>query len=444
MKPSNINIIKSLLSGPGLFILSYSMLVLSPLILIKFLDITPKSGTFDIALNCGIVAFMILLSTCFFSGRFEWMNGHRGMDLMIKFHRRIAFFALSLIILHIFLVLPYSIPNNFGQALVAFIILLAIIGITKSKKRTKIKYETWRFIHGVMAIIILISICTHAINEGSYSEHPVMQGLWITLTSLAVLSLPYIHIYLSSKAKHNLYTIEQITQVGRQQWTVDLIPKHKNKFKYFAGQYAFVAFQNEGNKRLTFNPFSFASSPSQSPKVTFTIKETGDFTSQVKDLKVGTNVYIDGPYGYMSREAYRGPKNKESGIVLVAAGVGITPMLSILREMNATCDETPVRLFYSCRYLEDVVYLNELKELENKLNFKLNVVISSPPSKWKGETGRIDKDYIESKLMTREYNEHIYFICGTTSFVSDTVDNISSIPGVPLYNIRYEDFSVYD
>lgn len=440
--PSKWAVVQTLLKGPGRFILGYSLAVLFPLILVRFLSIEHKGGQFDLAVGSGMVAFMILLLAFFFSGRFEWLNGKRGMDLMLKFHRRIVFISLILVILHVVLVAPSAMPDLLWPVFLAFFLLLIMIVIAKLRRKIKIKYEIWRMSHGVMAITIIGLICFHTLSEGHYSAHPVMVAYWVILTLIAVMSLPYVHGYMSSKSKRYPYKVTQVQEAANKQWTIDVEPDGFEAVNFLPGQFAFVGF--DGAKKSSFHPFSFASAPSSRPKVSFTIKETGDFTETIGELEVGSKVFIQGPYGYMTRDLHRGPENRGRGLVLIAGGIGITPMISMLREMKVTNDRDPVKLFYACRTEEDVLYREELENLASELNLELHLMISKPDDSWSGETGRLYASYLKEKLNFPNYNEYLYFVCGTTSFVKDTVKNLDGIKGIPFFNIRYEDFSVYN
>ncbi len=439
---STWDITKTLMMGPGRFILGYGLIVLSPLFLVRVLNIEHREGQFDFAVATGLVAYMIFITVFFFSGRFEWLNGKRGMDLMLKFHRRIVFFALVLVIAHIALIAPLSMPNLIWPVMLAFFLIVAMIVMAKIRSKIKLKYEIWRLSHGFFAVVILGLIGFHALSEGGYSSHPIVAIYLGIFTLLAIFSLPYVHVYKSIKARKNPYIITQITHSADQQWTIEIEPESGEAIDFLPGQFAFVAFNEQ--KKPQFHPFSFSSAPSARPKIAFTIKEVGDFTHTVGDIKLGAKVYLDGPYGYMTRDLHRGPENRGKGLVLLAGGIGITPMISMLREMKSNRDQDPVKLFYGCRYEEDLLYKEELEDLKSELNLEVHILLSQPNNIWPGEVGRLDSSYLNSAINFPHFNEYLYFSCGTTDFVKDTVKSLENIKGIPFFNIRYENFSVYN
>lgn len=442
-KSNSQNMGTILLKGPVAFVLGYALVVLSPLILVRLLGIEHKSGQFDLAVGSGMVALMIFLTAFFFSGRFEWLNGKRGLDLMLKFHRRIVLVAVVFTLMHVLLVAPKAMPDLMWPVALAFVLILLIIGSAKARTKTKMKYEAWRLSHGLMAITVVALLSFHALTEGNYSAHPAVATYWIILTVATILSLPYVHIYVPLKAQRYPYKLTSVRNEGSNQWTVEMEPDGFEVLDYHAGQYAFVSF-GETPFHDRAHPFSFASCPADRSKIAFTIKETGDFTQNISDLKVGSNSYLYGPYGYLTRDVHRGPTNRSRGLVLLAAGIGITPMISMLREMRANKEQEPVKLYYACRYEEDFLYCDEIHNIVSELNLDLHLILSQPNENWVGETGRISPQYLKDQLSFPHYEEYLYFVCGTSSFVNGTVETLYSIKDIPFFNIRYEDFSVYN
>ncbi|HOY60427.1 MAG TPA: hypothetical protein PK640_20095 [Verrucomicrobiota bacterium] len=91
------------------------------------------------------------------------------------------------------------------------------------------------------------------------------------------------------------------------------------------------------------HPFSFSGSAEQAPRhLEFTIKELGDFTRRIKNLKRGQRAYLDGPFGALSADRHPGAE----GFVFIAGGIGITPMMSHLRTFADRGDRRPLVLIY--------------------------------------------------------------------------------------------------
>lgn len=164
------------------------------------------------------------------------------------------------------------------------------------------------------------------------------------------------------------------------------------------------------------------------------MKEAGDFTRALPRLAPGTRVYLDGPHGNFTLRG-RGGK----GIVLVAGGVGIAPMLSILRSLAAARDPRPVILVYGNRHAGQIVAGPELEALRGVLDLDVRHVLSEPPSGHTGPVGQLDRATLERLLPREAHGEWLYFVCGPTPMIG-AVEEALTERGVPLTQIVSERF----
>lgn len=165
-----------------------------------------------------------------------------------------------------------------------------------------------------------------------------------------------------------------------------------------------------------------------------TIKELGDFTRTVGSIAPGTRAYLDGPHGTFSPDRYEGP-----AFALLAGGIGISPMMSILRTFADRGDRRRVVLFSANRHFEDAIYSDELEELSQKLTFEVVHVVEQPPDGWQGERGRIDVAMLERHLPAGRSRLQC-FICGPQGFQDAMVLALGSL-GVPADRIHTERFT---
>lgn len=113
--------------------------------------------------------------------------------------------------------------------------------------------------------------------------------------------------------------------------------------------------------------------------------------------------------------------------MLLANGIGITPMISILRDLLANNYQQPVKLFYACRTQDDLLYQPELIDLVGKLNIKLHTVISESAEDSIAEKGRLDTNYLKQHINYQHYQDYLYFICGRSDFVKGTVEGLGKM-----------------
>jgi glycine betaine catabolism B len=147
----------------------------------------------------------------------------------------------------------------------------------------------------------------------------------------------------------------------------------------------------------------------------------------------GLAVEASGPYGrfYFDETLHK-------SIVLVAAGSGITPMISMLRYIDDLELAIPVTLLYSVRTSADIIFENELVRLGRSLpNFKYEVCLSRPGPTWKGRSGRLTEECFTRNVS--DLNAPAFFLCGPKGFM-DNARQILSTLGVNQDRILQESF----
>jgi ferredoxin-NADP reductase len=150
--------------------------------------------------------------------------------------------------------------------------------------------------------------------------------------------------------------------------------------------------------------YSIASSPLDEGGIELTIDrlEDGEVSPYFHDVVVeGDQVEVRGPF--TSYFVWRG----EKPVLLVGGGSGVVPLMSILRHRRRTMPQLPMRLVYSVRTGNDVIYADELGD-DAVLTFT-----REPPAGWSGHSGRIDSELIAGAAL----DAGIAFVCGSNGFV---------------------------
>ena len=150
--------------------------------------------------------------------------------------------------------------------------------------------------------------------------------------------------------------------------------------------------------------YSIASSPLDEGEIELTIDrlDDGEVSPYFHDVVVeGDEVEVRGPFA--SYFVWRG----EKPVVLVGGGSGVVPLMAMLRHRRRTMPELPMRLIYSVRTADDVIYADEL-DGDALLTFT-----REPPEGWTGHTGRLDADLISAAAT----GSGLAFVCGSNGFV---------------------------
>lgn len=189
---------------------------------------------------------------------------------------------------------------------------------------------------------------------------------------------------------------------------LELEPKDRDPLRFRPAQFVNLGLQKDG--KLIRRPYSISSSP-DSHTLEFCIKLIGgEFTSLLKEQKLGAEFMVDGPFGPAFYD-----ENKH--FVLIAGGVGIVPMMSILRYRAARKGGQAI-LFYSARSLPQMPYFQELEKLSQNDGIKVvfSLTRESPPG-WKHHSGRFgEQDYRKQIQNPAEFN---YFVCGKKEMVEE-------------------------
>ena len=131
---------------------------------------------------------------------------------------------------------------------------------------------------------------------------------------------------------------------------------------------------------------------------------------------------------------------RSEGFVLIAGGVGITPMLSMLRTLSDRGDRRHHHLLIGARTVEELMLRSEIDKLKDALDLAVTEVIEAPPSEWVGETGRINTELLE-RVLPRHYRHHDYFLCGPPPMVIAVGRQLRE-RGIPTRRIHTEQFEV--
>jgi len=182
--------------------------------------------------------------------------------------------------------------------------------------------------------------------------------------------------------------------------------------------------------------YSIASAPGQHLALTVERLEDGEVSPYLVDeAREGDRFEIRGPIGgYFVWDGGGGP------LLLVGGGSGVVPLMSMIRHRAATGDETPVRLLYSSRTYEDVIYRAELDELASHGDgFEVfHALTRSQPDGWAGFSRRIDAEMLREVAWPASDQPRV-FVCGSTRFVDTAADGLVAM-GYPPESIRTERF----
>ncbi|WP_223427783.1 ferredoxin reductase family protein [Tateyamaria pelophila] len=432
---------------PLFMIVAYLVAVTLPLILSLWVGGPPRRLHQELASGLGILAFSMILIEFVLSGRFKSISNGIGMDVTMRFHQVMARTALGFALLHPFLyqgtpsgghrpwdpTRQLTITTDFSTlstGIAAYLLLPSLVLLAIGRTQLDYKYETWRLIHGIGALLIALLLLHHTVYAGRYGSQPAMTWVWLAMTGIAVGSLLYVYLIVPLLDKSRAWRVTSVTQLTPKKWEVTVKPDGHRGLDYKAGQFVWL---NIGHSSFSMkeNPFSICSAPAAGPEISFMIKELGDFTRTIAQIESGTVAYLDGPYGNLLVDG-----RTEPGVALIAGGVGLAPLLGILRQMRLTGDSRKVKLIYGNRLVDQIAYRDELGAQD------VFYVLSEPPEAWHGETGFIDAALLNRVFSAKEFSEWVFVMCGP-AIMMDIVEDHLIERGTSSHRILSERFD-YD
>ena len=185
--------------------------------------------------------------------------------------------------------------------------------------------------------------------------------------------------------------------------------------------------------------YSIASNPEQRGEIELTVErlEEGEVSTYLHDvLIIGDQVELRGPIGgYFVWEASMG-----GPLLLVAGGSGIVPLMAMLRHWHASGSHLPIRLLYSSRTYEDIIYRKELESLhaEHAGLEVFHTLTREQPQGWDGYGRRIDMRMLEE--VAGPFGKYLKaYICGPTALVEGVANGLVAL-GIPADQVRTERF----
>ncbi len=436
----------------AIWVALYFLVAVAPLIL-ALIDLEPGRGfLINVSVALGFVALSMLGLQFIVAARFRFITRPFGIDLVLRFHRQIAYIALLFVLAHPALLVienikfaalldPLTSPLRAKFAMLATVGLIVLIVLSVARRKIHISYERWQATHALIAIVVVVAALAHALLVGYYISEPWERGLWVAMTAAFLVLIAWVRVIRPLRRRHRAWVIREIRPERGGANSLVLEPSDHyrerhgaERFSFAPGEFAWLSARSSPFA-VTQHPFSFSSSADQTHSVTLTIRATGDFTDSVDALEIGETVYLDGPYGAFSPDLHEGP-----GYVLIGGGIGVTPLMSTLRTMADREDMRPVHLFLGNRNWEDVTFREEIDELGKRLNVITIHVLEQPPADWTGETGRIDRGVLDRNLPARR-DRLEYFICGSEPML-DAVEAALREVGVPDARIHSERFGM--
>lgn len=411
-------------------------------------------GSGLIPMVLGAAAFTWLNAQLIIGGRPKLIESTFGLDRIFRFHSLMPVIAIAAAFFHKLIKGDSeSLKTQLGDAAIIIFIIVSVLalvfmidtivqwikplGIVRQYvvKLFVGKYNIQKLLHNaVVAAVVLVFL--HVMLSYS-AKNTFVKTVYIVYFAASMGFYLYhkvvMRYFLSKK-----YIVEKVTEESGSMSTITLKPQSGKVGKYLPGQFGFIRIQCEGISGEE-HPFSLTSEPTNTETISMTIKNLGDWTADVQKIKPGSKARLTGPYGRFSPLLYPGDK----AVVLIAGGVGITPMLSILRYFHKKEKNRKVILFWGINSKSEIIFTDEFAAFRRDMkNFTLVPVIAKDADH-EGEKGYITLEILERVMKDNntDLQDAQYFICGPAIMQKSVIHGLAS-KGISKSSIHFESFSL--
>jgi len=412
------------------------------------LTVTPVDYIYALGRAAGLVAGVLMMCQVALAARIPLIDAAIGHDRAIATHARWGKVAILTMLAHAAIVTLMSAHYAdlawwdettalftsawylagaqvaLGLFTVVFVTALVIV-------RRRWRYETWHAVHLITYLAVALAV-PHQVLEGStFRDSPAARVYWLTLYVAVFAALITYRVVrpivrwrryglrvaavtttASAHDDHPRYT--QVRVTGTEVKRLGVRP----------GQFLLWRFMDRAHWRSS-HPFTV--SHVEADHLGLTAKVTGDGTAALGSLQVGTPVLVEGPFGVFTRASRTQP-----GAVLIAAGVGITPVRALLTDWNDA--DGPVDVIVRVRSRAQAPLLDDVSDVAAARAIPLTVVEGPRGRGWASATQPLHLAELVTDIAARDL-----YICGPAAWTRHVVADARAA-GVPAHQIHRESF----
>jgi predicted ferric reductase len=393
----------------------------------------------------GLLGTYLVLWQLLFMARLPWLEHAFGLERMAVLHKWNGYLAIALLIGHaVFQTLGYQLGDGktvAGQladfvssyqgllaAMVALGLFIVVVVLSVTIAARRLAYETWYFIH-LYAYLAVALAFSHQLATGvDFIQNPAFVWYWCGLYVVVVGSLVFYRVVgpLATYQRHR-FRVQGVEKEARGVFSVYVSGRNLHQFQAEAGQFAIWRFL-DGKRWWQAHPFSISAIP-DGRRLRITVKNIGDFTSGIHTLKPGTPILVDGPFGKFTER----PTNPK--VLLIAGGIGITPIRPLAEEMAA--DGFNVRVLYRAHNEGDLVFKKEIDTLSSEHGVRVDYMLTQAGNR------RLSRDaWLSPTTLARlvpDIAQRVVYVCGPIGMMTSVRASLEAL-GVPSDQIRTEVF----
>lgn len=405
-----------------------------------------KAGTFPVTVGRVIAlwAIVLMLLQPILAARLRVLDRIFGLDRLLRFHRFAGIFSLTLAFFHPLLMYVSGLKKlgplgseQWPQAIggICIIGLWLVVVSSVWRRFVRLSYEQWLRLHKITVPVVLLALAHMFIIESAMLKGWVL-GFWVVMLALwAGILLAARVVFPAQRASKEAFVVSATARVAENVWQINLKPDSElERFAFIPGQFAFILIKSP-EIPWEEHPFTIASAPSEPGYLQFIIKGDGDWTRKLSTVRVGDQARVSGPFGVFSSYRYE-PRS----LVMIAGGIGITPMLSTLRQLGHEKSAMPVKLIWSYQTTAGAPCIDEIDSFRRVLPGLETVKIATrDPAEKNAAPKRLDKATL-AKLLPEFKTGTLVMLCGPAPMMREVRQTLHAL-GYPDAAILSEEFA---
>lgn len=392
----------------------------------------------------GLLAGYVIVVLLALMARIPAVERGVGADRLARWHAMGGRYTVSLALTHTLLIIwgyavtahtnvvheTTSLVLTYPDVLMGTVAVFLLLGVgiaSARAARRRLSYETWHFIHLYTYLAIALAF-SHQFSTGAdFVSNTRARWLWSALyLAVATLLLWYRVITpIRAALRHRLRVVD-IRRENADVVTVFIGGQHLQELRTEPGQFFRWRFLTR-ELWWAANPYSLSAAP-RPEMLRITVKMTGSHSAALLALKPGTAVFAEGPYG-----AFTAARRTRRRVLLLAGGVGITPLRALLETLPAAPGE--LSMIYRANTEDDLVLRAELDWIARDRGATVHYLLGPP----RGGS----KDHLSAQRLGKlvpDLRERDVFLCGPEPMMAAARAGLRAA-GVPRRHIHQESFT---
>jgi predicted ferric reductase len=394
----------------------------------------------------GLYGTFAVLVTLLFMARMPWLDQLLSTARLVHWHRWAGTSSAVLLVAHTVLItLGYAASTHSGawaqfwdfvstypdvlMATVGLGLLLVVAVTSARAARRRLRYETWYFVHLYAYLGVALGFAHQLAVGTDFVTDPIARLYWIGLFVVVAVAIVACRIGapLSAATRHRL-RVARVEPEADGVVSIYVAGRQLDRLAVSAGQFFLWRFlTRDGWWRA--HPFSLSAEP-DGRQLRITVEAVGDYSSLLQRVRPGVRVMAEGPYGTLT--AARRTRRK---VLLIAGGVGITPLRALLGELSGRGDD--IVLIYRASGWDRVLLRDELDQLARAPGVTVHYLVGRRGS------AEVPRDPLAPRALRRfvpDIRSRDIYVCGPDAMMIGVRDSLGDL-GVPGAHVHFERFA---